>query len=67
MYTTMLVCTGLTIGHTKDTNLVAGGGVIASIVVGAYAIGPISGAALNPAVALGVSLVDVFRTGADFD
>ena len=66
LYTAILVGTGLTIGHTSDTNLVAGGGVIASIVVGAYAVGPISGAALNPAVALGVSLIDVIRTGADF-
>ena len=65
-WTTILVTAALFVGQTNDSKLVAGLCVISTILSGALCIGPISGGAFNPAVAFGVSLLDVMRTGADF-
>ena len=66
VWTALLVGCALLIGQTTDSNLVGGLAVGITIITGGYAIGPISGAAFNPAVAVGLSLLDVFQ-GASFE
>ena len=67
LFTAMLVGSALTIGKTPDSKLVGGSAVSAVIISAAYAIAPISGCSINPAGVVGISLIDVIRTGASFD
>lgn len=61
IWSCLLVGAALSVGKTSDSHLQAALPIIAAVLSGAIAVGPISGGGFNPAVAVGLSLTDMLN------